>query len=171
MSHNSDSQQQRIESLEEEVAALKRSHIARGIRKRSSTHLFGLPLYDIACGPDPGKNEIRGHARGFFALGDIATGVFAVGGLARGIVAVGGLAIGVVSIGGCAIALLAAFGGFALGALAMGGAAIGIVAVGGGAVGYYACGGGAIGKYVISGAVQDAEAVQFFRQFQVPGVN
>ena len=81
-----------------------RSGQTRGVRKRSERTLWNLPLYDLAIGPDLANGEIRGHARGFFAIGDIATGVFAIGGIARGCVAVGGLACGaVVAIGGAAI--------------------------------------------------------------------
>ena len=49
------------------------------VRRRSKLTLFGLPLYDIATGPDPEKGERRGHARGIIAVGDFATGVLAIG--------------------------------------------------------------------------------------------
>ena len=58
----------------------------KGIRKRSATCFAGLPLYDIALGPDLDKGECHGHARGIVAIGDIATGWLAVGGAARGII-------------------------------------------------------------------------------------
>ena len=64
-----------------------------GVRKRSSKVICGLPLYDIALGPDLQKGEVRGHARGIIAIGDVATGWLAVGGAARGIVAIGGAAL------------------------------------------------------------------------------
>ena len=74
---------QRIAALEREMAILKqRGYGYRGIRKRSATMLWGLPLYDIAMGPDPEKGELRGHARGIIAVGDFATGVLAIGGMA-----------------------------------------------------------------------------------------
>jgi hypothetical protein len=152
-----------VDNLEEEVAALRELPRYRGVRKRSSVTFFGLPLYDIALGPDPETGEIRGHARGIFAIGDIATGIVALGGLARGVVAAGGLALGVFSIGGASLAIVAALGGLAVGAIAVGGAAVGLVAVGGGALGYYACGGGAFGKYVLSAVQHDPEAVRFFK--------
>lgn len=126
-----------VKGLREEVAHLKkgsnsRQLIARsGIRKRSKTRLFGLPLYDIALGPDFAKGESRGVAKGIIAVGDIAAGVVAIGGVAVGAVAAGGLAIG----------LLGAAGGAAVGAFAAGGAAAGVVAVGGAAVGVVALGG------------------------------
>ncbi len=126
----------------------------RGIRKRSKATLFGLPLLDIAMGPDPATGEMRGHARGIIAIGDMATGGFAFGGLARGLIAFGGLALGGLAIGGCAV-----------GAIALGGAAVGGVAVGGGAVGYVALGGGAFGKYVFSGIRQSPELVDFLSRW------
>src|SRR5580765_6852752 len=77
--------------------------MGRGIRRQSARKLFGLPLWAIAMGPDLARGELRGHARGVIAIGDIATGWFAYGGLARGFQAIGGLAVGVLAIGGCAI--------------------------------------------------------------------
>jgi len=137
----------------------------RGIRRQSSRTLYGLPLWAIAFGPDWEHGEMRGHARGIFALGDIATGWVACGGLARGIVAIGGLAIGVLAFGGGAIGVLMAIGGGAIGGIALGGGAIGLVAVGGGACGYFAYGGGAVGVHTISALHQDPEAVSFFQQY------
>lgn len=136
----------------------------KGIRRQSSRQLFGLPLWAIAIGPDWERGEWRGHARGIFALGDIATGWVACGGLARGFIAIGGLAIGVVALGGGAIGLLFAAGGGALGGIALGGAALGVVAIGGGACGYYALGGGAAGVHVVSAMHQDPVALDFFQQ-------
>ena len=155
---------ERIAQLEHEVETLKRTNSAshQGVRRRSSRTLLGLPLYDVALGPDPEAGEIRGHAKGFIAVGDIATGVFACGGVAFGLIAAGGLAIGGVCLGGAAIGLLFGLGGLATGALAFGGSANGFVAIGGGAVGYYDAGGGAIGQHVLSAAQQDPEALRFF---------
>lgn len=87
---------------------------AKTVRKQSATTLFGLPLWAVACGPDPEKGEIRGHARGIIAIGDIATGFLAIGGLARGLIAIGGLALGCLSLGGCTLGI------FSLGGLALG---------------------------------------------------
>jgi len=137
----------------------------KGIRRQSSRKLFGLPLWAIAIGPDWESGEMRGHARGIFALGDIATGWVACGGFARGFLAVGGLALGLVALGGGAIGVLLAVGGGAIGGIAFGGAALGMVAVGGGACGYYALGGGAIGEHVVSATHQDPAALSFFQQY------
>ena len=170
MRGDSDQLKQRIAALEYEVATLKKhGYPYRGIRKRSDRYFWGLPLYGIALGPDPEKGEMRGHARGIIAIGDMATGVLALGGVARGLVAVGGLALGLVlGFGGLSTGLLA-FGGLAVGGIAIGGGAIGGIAIGGGALGYYAVGGGAFGEHVISGMVQDPEAVRFFSEW-LPGL-
>ncbi len=137
----------------------------RGIRRQSARKVFGLPLWAIAIGPDWERGEFRGHARGIFALGDIATGWFACGGLARGLVAVGGLAIGLVALGGGAIGVLVAVGGGAIGGVALGGGAVGGVAIGGGACGYYAFGGGAAGVHTVSALHQDPVALEFFERY------
>jgi hypothetical protein len=174
----SDHLQQKVECLEQEVARLKEGAVRRGVRKRSGRSFWGLPLYDIALGPDPDRQEVRGHARGVIAIGDIATGFVALGGVARGVIALGGVAVGGFCIGGCALGLVAvgglavgacAVGGLAIGLVALGGGAVGLVAVGGGAFGYYACGGGACGKYVLDAAQRDPEAVRFFSQW-FPGL-
>lgn len=134
------------------------------VRRESAHRILGLPLWAIASGPDPARGEMRGHAKGIVALGDIATGVLAIGGMARGVVALGGLAVGLLSVGGAAIGLLGALGGAAIGAVALGGGAAGGVAVGGGAVGLYALGGGAAGGHVISASRCDREARAFFAE-------
>lgn len=122
------------------------------IRRESALKFAGLPLWSVAIGPDFAKGEVRGHAKGIVAFGDMATGVFAAGGLARGVVAFGGLAIGLASFGGLGIGLV----------LALGGAAAGTVAIGGGAAGLYAMGGGAIGTHVLSTTTCDVDALDFF---------
>jgi len=163
--------EKRVGDLERQVVALRGGGFAfRGIRKRASGGIGGIPFYDIAIGPDFGRGEFRGHAKGIIALGDMATGVIALGGLARGVVAFGGLAAGLLSFGGLSLGLLAAVGGVAIGSLAFGGAALGGVAIGGGAVGYYACGGGAAGAHVQSPARRDPRAAAFFREYGLQSV-
>lgn len=137
----------------------------KGIRRQSSHVVCGLPLWAIAVGPDWERGEMRGHARGIFAVGDIATGCFAFGGFARGIFAFGGLALGLFAFGGAALGVLVAIGGAAIGTVALGGGAIGAIAIGGGACGYYALGGGAAGAHTVSALHQDPEAVAFFQYF------
>jgi len=137
----------------------------KGIRRQSSRIVCGLPLWAIAIGADLERGEMRGHARGIFAVGDMATGWFAFGGLARGIFAFGGLAVGLIAFGGVAIGVLCAVGGLAIGGMAFGGGAIGGIAIGGGACGYYAFGGAAVGVHTVSGLHQDLEAVSFFQHY------
>jgi hypothetical protein len=158
--------ERRVANLEAQVAALKGGGrgAVRAIRKHAAWGLGDIPFYDIALGPDLERGEIRGHAKGIIAIGDIATGVVALGGLARGVVAFGGLALGLFSFGGLSVGVLSAFGGLAIGALALGGGAVGGVAVGGGAAGYYACGGGAVGTHVVDAAHRDPEALAFFSE-------
>jgi hypothetical protein len=143
----------------------------KGIRRRSTKMVCGLPLYDIALGPDPEKGEIRGRACGILAIGDIAKGIVAIGGGAIGVIAFGGGALGIVAIGGGALGVVA-LGGGAIGAIAVGGCALGIVAVGGGSIGYYAHGPAAMGKYVVNLKEHSSQAVQFFRHWMpwLPGL-
>src|SRR5262245_66141987 len=110
---NPDELEKRVNELERQVASLQNAAGIRfqRIRKRSAAALGGWPLYDIALGPDLAKGELRGHARGVVAVGDIATGIVAIGGLSRGVFAFGGLAAGLVSLGGLSIGGLLAGGG------------------------------------------------------------
>jgi len=169
--------EKRVSDLESQLGSLRATGAPvafRGIRKRASWGIGDIPFYDVAIGPDFARGQMRGHAKGILALGDIATGVVAVGGLARGVVAFGGLAAGLLSFGGLSLGVLAAVGGLAIGSLAFGGGAVGGIAVGGGAVGYYACGGGGAGANVLSPVRRDPEAVRFFREHglgPVCGVN
>lgn len=158
--------EKRVAELEKQVAALGSGSWSaiRGIRKRASWGLGDIPFYDIAVGPDLARGELRGHAKGIIAIGDLATGFLALGGLARGAIAIGGLAAGLVSFGGLSIGVLSAVGGLAIGGLALGGAAGGAVAVGGGAAGYYACGGAAVGTHVVDAIRRDPEAERFFAE-------
>lgn len=161
--------ERRVAELEAEVARLRMPY-RRGVRHRSAAALGDIPLLSIATGPDFEHGEIRGHARGIIAIGDIATGVVAVGGLARGLFAIGGLAVGGFTLGGLSLGAFVAVGGLAIGTVAFGGGAIGGAAVGGGAAGYYACGGGAVGAHVVRPGTADPEAVAFFERHGLLGV-
>ncbi|QDU46177.1 hypothetical protein Mal52_46760 [Symmachiella dynata] len=135
MSDSREDLEARVEKLEHELQVEQNSHKAKkSVRARSHKKLLGLPLYDVAIGPDFESGEARGHAKGIFAIGDQATGVIAVGGIAQGGVAIGGLACGLLSLGGCAFGLLGVVGGVALGGFAYGGVAVGLKAIGGVAV-------------------------------------
>jgi hypothetical protein len=128
-----------------EVLTRGPSILESGKRYRSKATLFGWPVIDVALGPKDG--ELRGHAKGIIAIGDIATGGIAFGGLARGVVAVGGAAFGAFSLGGLSFGFVTALGGAAIGGVAVGGGALGGIAQGGGAAGFVAQGGAALGYY------------------------
>ena len=71
---------------------------------KSSIRLLGLPLVHVAIGPPEGSPGVRGIAKGWIAVGDIAFGIaFALGGLAVGGLSVGGLSVGVLAVGGLSI--------------------------------------------------------------------
>ena len=164
--------ERRVSELEGRLAAYERGGrlgSGAGVRRRASWGIGDIPFYDIALGPDLSRGELRGHARGVIAIGDVATGFLAVGGVARGVVAIGGLAAGLLGVGGLSIGILAGLGGLAIGGVAVGGGAIGGVALGGGVVGYYACGGAAAGSHVVSASRRDPEALLFFRRYGIEG--
>lgn len=161
--------ERRIEDLEGQVRRLQGGR-PRGVRYRTSFGLGNIPLLAVALGPDLAAGEMRGHAKGIVAVGDMATGVVAIGGLARGAISLGGLSVGLVSLGGLTLAVVLAIGGLAIGGVAFGGGAVGGVALGGGAAGYYACGGGAVGAHVISPMERDPLAEELFRQHGLEGL-
>ena len=158
--------EKRVEELEVEIAALRERTLLPpiGIRRRATWSIAHLPLYEISLGSDPARRQLRGHARGIIAIGDVASGVLAIGGYARGVIAIGGLATGLVSFGGLSVGLLSAFGGLAIGSLAFGGAAFGGIAAGGSAAGYYACGAASAGVHTVSTSEGAPEAGAFFRR-------
>ncbi len=101
---------------------------------KSSIRLLGLPLVHVAIGPPEGSPGVRGIAKGWIAVGDIAFGIaFALGGLAVGGLSVGGLSVGVLAVGGLSIGILAV-GGLSIGIWAVGGLALGAIAFGGVAI-------------------------------------
>ena len=164
--------EERVQELEAEIVALRERTLLPpiGIRRRATMTIGHMPLYEISLGSDPGRRQLRGHARGIIAIGDVASGVLAIGGYARGVIAIGGLATGVVSVGGLSVGLLSAFGGLAIGTFALGGAAVGGVAVGGSSAGYYACGAATAGVYAVSATHYAPEAGRVFRQLGLAGV-
>jgi hypothetical protein len=112
------------------------------VRYSSSARLLGLPLIDVRIGRQE-SGGVRGVARGWIAMGDVAIGIlFSVGGVALGGIALGGIAAGLLPLGGLAI-----------GVVALGGLALGVCAVGGGAFGLYAALGGlaVAGSYAVGG--------------------
>jgi hypothetical protein len=150
-------------------------HFGPSVRRRSSQSLLGIPLVDVAYGPDAESGESFGRPCGIVAFGDMPVGVIAigrasfgmiaVGGAAFGVVALGGVAAGAFALGGLALALFVAVGGMAIGGVALGGCAIGFVAIGGCAIGYYAIGGAAIGIHTIGPGGNSPQAIEFFTKW------
>ena len=128
-----------------------------GRKYQSPIRFLGLPLVDIQVS-DPhssfeGQSDstARCHAKGWIAIGDVATGFIAIGGRCFGVVSIGGASAGIVALGGLSIGLIS-IGGLALGWLAFGGAAVGYDAAGGGALGWHsAAGGGAAAWHAAMG--------------------
>jgi hypothetical protein len=135
-----------------EAPSMRALRLQANTRYVSATRLLGLPLLAMATGPDPASGQVRGVAKGWIALGDVAIGVLAVGGVACGVVAVGGLGVGLVSIAGLALGACA-LGGLAVGGVSFGAVAVGVLAGGGVAIGYTAVGGLAIGVLPHGGRV------------------
>ena len=129
-----------------------------GRKYTSDRTLLGWPLVDIQISDPPRRNSTTGErqaektrpAKGWLAVGGVATGFIAIGGRTFGVISIGGLAVGVISAGGLSLGILS-FGGLGMGLIAFGGAAIGGIAFGGGAIGYHAVGGGAIGWHSAAG--------------------
>jgi hypothetical protein len=153
----------------------KKMDFKSSIRYSSTRHVFGKPLVDIAWGPDKDKGETFGHAKGFIAIGQmasgtIAIGIFSYGVLSFGLVSLGIisfswiLGLGVVAFSGLAFGLIA-FGGAAFGFIALGGMAVGYFAIGGIAIGQYAAGGFAIGRYILTATHSDPEVFNFMNQY------
>lgn len=159
------------------VSATKLPAQFRTRRYTSSATVWGMPFISIATGPRLEAGERLGHAKGFIAIGDVATGVIALGGRATGVFAAGGLSIGVFSAGGCSIGGLlsaggcavaipgVAAGGLGIGGFANGGMAAGFIAQGAMAMGYYAKGAFAMGVHTIDGRGTDPAAASVFDAF------
>ncbi len=108
----------------------------RSVSYRSRFTVLGLPLVHVQFGYSCDRPDLRGTARGWIAIGDVAYGVlFAAGGIAVGGIAIGVFSSGLLTIGVGALGGLA-FGGIAVGGLACGVAAFGYLASGFIAVGY-----------------------------------
>lgn len=133
---------------------------------KSSASFLGLPLVHIAIGPSENKSAVRGIAKGWIAIGDIAFGVlFAMGGVALGGFCVGGLSAGILAIAGLSIGIWS-IGGLALGVFAIGGGAIALWAAQGGlaVANEYALGGMAIGPNANNEIAQAYfDSSEFFR--------
>lgn len=123
---------------------------AAACRYQSRARFLGLPVLAISQGPDSGRGEHIGIARGWIAIGDIAVG---------GFVGIGGIALAPVSLAGVGLGLFSV-GGLALGALAFGGASFGAISVGGLAFGWeLAVGGLAFAHEIAFGGISVAREI------------
>jgi hypothetical protein len=131
---------------------------------RSHTMVFGLPLVHFTRGkcPETGKRIL---AKGFIAVGRMATGVIAIGQVSAGIIAFGQAGLGLLiclaqaSMGFVAIGQLALSACFGAGQLATGATAIGQLAVG-----KYVLAQMGFGRYLWTSGHSDPIAVQHFQQ-------
>lgn len=117
--------------------------------RKSSTMLFGMPLYHIGRNAH-GFFAVGLKARGVFSIGLMSRGIFSLGLLSLGILSIGLLSLGLIAIGTFALGLLAV-GSIALGLFAAGAISVGIVSFGALSVGCFSAGALAIGKYVAVG--------------------
>jgi hypothetical protein len=140
------------------------------VEYRSMRELLGLPLVHIVAGRRP-PGTPRRHAKGWLAVGDVATGVLAFGSRAYGGVAFGGIAFGAFSWGGIGAGIVTwsgiaggviALGGLSLGWLSVGGLAVGHTAIGGIAYGQFAVGGLPYGTHVLANGIADPAAKEHF---------
>ena len=54
--------EERVDRLEKELAAA-RGYGGRAVRRRATWGIGNLPFWEVAVGPDPGRGEMRGHAK------------------------------------------------------------------------------------------------------------
>ena len=121
-----------------------------GFEHKSAKQWRGLPLFHI---------NLKGKARGVFAIGLAAEGIVAVGLAALGVVSIGLVSVGVLAIAAFAAVGLIANAGLAVGILALGGISVGIFSMGGISTGWFTFGGLSVGKYAIGGGAVGEIAV------------
>ena len=127
-------------SILESLAAIQ--HADEGQRRTSERVIWGLPLYDIVI--QSGSTPESRHARGWIAVGPMATGVIAMGAIAKGGISIGAISFGGLSLGATSIGFLS-LGPLAIGAITTGGLALGAFAQGPVTIGFAAQGNVAIG--------------------------
>ena len=125
----------------------------------SERRLLGLPLIHIHVGPRVPGQPLR-RARGWLAIGEIATGVVAIGPFAAGVVSLGAFALGGLALAGVALGGVT-FGGVSVGILATGGMAAGIGVFGGMGAGIFGRAGLGLGPHVLSDGRLDGAARHF----------
>jgi len=131
---------------------------------RSHTTVFGLPLLHFTRGicPETGRRVV---AKGFFAVGRIATGVVAIGQASAGIVAIGqagfGLLFSLAQAGAGLVAVGQLAAGFQFGA---GQLATGLTAIGQLGVGKFVLAQIGLGSHLWTPDNADPAAVQHFQE-------
>ena len=58
---------QRVDRLEKELATLRAGGL-RSVRRRADWSIGNFPAWEVAVGPDPEKEESRGHAKAWVAV-------------------------------------------------------------------------------------------------------
>ena len=135
-----------------------------GREYRSKASFLGLPLVHINSGPRVPGQPMR-RARGWIAIGEIATGVVAIGAISAGFVAFGAVAFGVVTWAALGLGLVN-FAGLAIGGLSTGGVAIGVGALGGVGIGVFVHAKRAFGLHTSIEGEEVPDVVQaFFSQW------
>lgn len=118
-----------------------------GFEYKSKKTLGRLPLVHI---------NLKGRARGVFAVGQTAVGLVSLGFASLGLFSAGLASLGLISVGLAALGLVAV-GLTSVGVLAVGGAAVGFFAIGGVAVGAFSIGGLAVaGEIAMGGYAKSA---------------
>lgn len=131
-----------------------------GFEYKSEKTWRGMPLVHI---------NLKGAARGVFAIGLAAKGIIAIGlaslgVISIGLVSVGALtfamfaALGVISSGAASIGILS-LGGVSVGVFSMGGVSAGVFSFGGISAGWLSLGGMSVGTYAFGGVVEGEIAV------------
>jgi hypothetical protein len=131
---------------------------------RSNTIIFGLPLVHFTRGkcPETGKRIV---AKGFIAVGRMATGVVAVGQLSAGIIAFGQAGFGLLFCLAQAGMGIVAAGQLAVGAwFGAGQLATGFTAIGQLALGKYVLAQMGFGRYLWTSGHSDPIAVRHFQE-------
>lgn len=113
-----------------------------GFEYKSKRTWRGLPLVHI---------NLKGAAKGVFAMGLAAKGIVAIGLAALGIVSVGVAALGFLAIGGLFSLGVISTASLSIGVISVGGISAGLFSLGGISAGWFSFGGLSAGKYAFGG--------------------
>ncbi len=125
-------------------------HRRVGFEYKSERTWHGMPLVHI---------NLKGTAKGVFAVGLAAKGIIAVGLAALGVVSIGLAALGFLAIGGLFAVGIISTAALSVGIISLGGISVGILSLGGLSAGWFSFGGFSVGKYVIGGYANGEIAV------------